>query len=248
MDRRRLAGVTPGETGRRLRVLWCHHSRRQGWGPLDGWWTPAVDAVCTAAAVGGDMAEGCERFGQARARSGVSLGATLDDFAALANVLGWNAPPTELVKALAEGWVDGGSTPDYCQDPLTGLATATYLRTRLSELYRSTVARPPSAMAHRLLLITLDPTIDPWRRTARLIVLGHELRRFFTQGESLALISRHRIAALVPETADPHGQARLLRDDVCDFHGADVWTVPLPDGYQEALVFLEEPQTPGGPG
>lgn len=192
------------------------------------------------------MAEGCERFGQARARSGVSLGATLDDFAALASVLGWSAPPTELVKSLAEGWVDAGSSPNYCQDPLTGLATASYLRTRLSELYRSAAPVQP-AMGHRLILIALDSTIDPWRRTARLIVLGHELRRFFTQGESLALADRHRIVALVPEAADPHGQARLLRDDVCNFHGADVWTVPLPDNYQEALMFLDEPDVPGGP-
>ncbi|MCP3014984.1 hypothetical protein NGM33_16765 [Nocardiopsis dassonvillei] len=223
---------------RELRAPWGRRSREAGWDPPESWWTPAVDAVCGAFAAGDDLAGPCGLLGGARARSGVGIGQSLDDLSAFTSVAGWRSPPPVLVRALAEGWADAGRGWQTCQDPLTGLATAEYLRTRLGELYRHTGGGAPPASGHRLVVVALDPGIDPWRRTARLIVLGHELRGFFTRGESVCLLARGRIAVVAPESADLDRELDALRRGTCWEHGAAVWTVPLPASHGEALSLV----------
>ncbi|MFD0803954.1 hypothetical protein ACFQZU_21910, partial [Streptomonospora algeriensis] len=121
--------------GHRLRELWARRSHERRGEPSEDWWTPAVDAVCAAIVRGEGMPEVCERLGQARARADMPIGDALDDLAALFDALGGAQPPFELTAALAAGWVDGGRSRQDCRDPLTGLASAAYLRTRVSELY-----------------------------------------------------------------------------------------------------------------
>ncbi|GLU49751.1 hypothetical protein [Nocardiopsis ansamitocini] len=231
-----LVGHADAGTTGRLRALWCRRSRQTGWEPPDDWWTPAVDSVCRAAETGNGLVEACTRFGRARARSGVGVGAALDDFLALGDVLRWPRPPASLVKALVEGWVDGGRSSDDCLDPLTGLTTMAYLRTRLGELYRSTAPE----LTHRLLIIGLEAGIDPWRRTARLIMLGHEMRRRFPRGETLSLLSRTRIGVLAPTGPDLDAHVRVLRVELSRAHGAELWSVPMPPTHSEALSFLDD--------
>ncbi|WP_017540994.1 hypothetical protein [Nocardiopsis halophila] len=225
---------------RRLRTLWSRRSRENGWDPPDDWWTPVVDHICEAAARGDDLAPGCFRFGQARARSGVGIGATMTDLASLAEVLDWRSVPLPLLRALAEGWVDGGRSPDDCQDPLTGLATAAFLHTRIGELYRGAAAGAGAAARHRLVVVALEQRADPWRRTAQLIVLGHELSRSFSGGESLALLSRTRLAVLAPDGPELAEHTRHLKENLCREHGAELWTVPLPDTEREARALLDD--------
>ncbi|MUL41365.1 hypothetical protein FZ103_09270 [Streptomonospora sp. PA3] len=227
-------------SGRRLRELWGRRSRERRGEPHEDWWTPAVDSVCEAVVRGQGLAEACGRLGQARARAGMPIGAALEDLADLFAALGRAQPPFEPVSALAAGWVDGGRSREDCRDPLTGLATAAYLRTRVSELYRSAADPAARAADHRLIVVALPEGLDPWRRTARLIVLGHELGRFFPNGESLALLSRSRIAVLAPATADLTDRLRLVREEVCADHGARVWTLLLPAGCAEALALLDD--------
>ncbi|MBB4935071.1 hypothetical protein F4561_005965 [Lipingzhangella halophila] len=224
----------------RLRQLWRRRSRQTGWDPPDDWWTPSVETLCAAAVEDTDMAEGCARFGQARARSGVTIGAALDDFAAFSDVVGWPAPPRRLVKAVAEGWADAGRSQDDCQDPLTGLCTAAYLRTRLDEVYREANPGDPHMASHKLIVVSLDPRINPWRRTARLIVLGYELRRIFGQGETVALLSRSRIGVLTPVRTNLVDHVRDLRAALCAENEADAWTVPLPESYADSLELLDD--------
>lgn len=219
----------------RLRHLWRQRSRQTGWNPPDDWWTPPVETLCAAAVERTDMEDGCVRIGQARARSGVSIDAALDDFTALSDVVGWPAPPRRLVKAVARGWADAGRPQDGCRDPLTGLCTGAYLNTRLGEVYQAADPANP-----QLLVLALDSRANPWRRTARLIVLSYELRRFFRGGETLALLSRSRIGVLAPARDDLDEQARDLHFGLCARHGAYAWTVPLPQTYEEALALLDD--------
>ncbi|GAB3460000.1 hypothetical protein GCM10027570_44520 [Streptomonospora sediminis] len=256
--------------GRRLRELWRSRSRVRRAAPHgdSDWWTPAVDAACTAAVRNRGMAEACGRLGQARARSGISVGATLEDFAAFCDVLGRSQPPISLVTALTEGWVDGGRSQEECRDPLTGLATAAFLRTRLGELYRGASGEPghggpgspggsgPGSPGesggsggsgpggHRLVVVALPEGLDPWRRTARLIVVGHELGRVFTRGESLALLSRSRMAVLAPDGAGLAERLEALRNQVCAEHSARLWTLPLPPRCAEALALVDAAGSP----
>lgn len=223
---------------RQLRAPWGRRSREAGWEPPDDWWTPAVDAVCEAFATGTDLAGPCARLGEARARSGVGIGQSLDDLASFTHLAGWRSPPLELVRALAEGWADAGRGRETCQDPLTGLATAEYLRTRIGELYRAD-GGPSAASEHRLAVVALDPQIDPWRRAARLIVLGYELRRFFTRGESVCLLGRGRIAVITPDAVGLDLELDELRTGICWEHGAAVWSVVLPPTHREAQAMIE---------
>ncbi|WP_067976051.1 hypothetical protein [Nocardiopsis trehalosi] len=231
--------VLDGAAVRGLRARWCRRSRA-AWDTPDDWWTPAVDAVCAAAVAGADLAGACVRLGQARARAGVAIGATLDDFAALCAELGRLEPPLPLVRALAEGWVDGGRSRDDCRDPLTGLATTAYLRTRLGELYRAAGPGAAPAARHLLVIVALEGALDPWRRTARAIVLGHELARFFRAGESIAVLSRSRTAVLAAKGPGLAARLPRLRADLASGHGAALWCAPLPGTHTEALAFLEE--------
>ncbi len=222
----------------RLRHLWRERSRRTGWSPPDDWWSPCVDTLCAAAVERTDMATACARLGQARARAGVTIGAALDDFAALSDTIGWPAPPQRLVKAVAEGWVDAYQVRDDCRDPLTGLCTAVHLRTRLGEMYRA--VDPPAPTDHRIIVVSLDARISAWRRTARLIVLGYELRRFFDRGETAALLGHTRIGVLVPAHADLSERLHDLRFGLCAEHGANIWPVALPQRHEEALTLLDD--------
>jgi hypothetical protein len=75
-----------------------------------------------------------------------------------------------------------------CEDPLSGLATVPYLRTRLGELYREAAQRGTSpADTHRLLVVSLPRPPDPWHRMALAIVVGYDLRAAFPGGETLGL-------------------------------------------------------------
>ncbi|MBQ1082347.1 MULTISPECIES: hypothetical protein [unclassified Nocardiopsis] len=227
------------QRARELRAPWGRRSRERGWNPAEDWWTPSVDAVCEAHTTGSDLTEPCSRLGEARARSGVGIGRALADLDAFGEVVGWDRLPLDLVRALADGWVEGGRGRDTCQDPLTGLANEAYLRTRIRELYRSAEETVPAAFDHRLVVLALDPTLDPWRRAARLIVLGHELNRFFTRGESVCLVSRARIAVVAREVPVLGTEIEELRSGIGWEHGAAVWSVPLPATHREAAALID---------
>ncbi len=217
-----------------LRAPWERRSRETGWASPDEWWTPAVDLVCAAFLAGGDLPQACERLGRARARAGLGIGESLTDMAAFTEVAGWRDPPMDLVRALAEGWAEEGRDHgDTCLDPLTGLGTPAYLRTRLGELYRGA-----EDVGHRLVVLLLDPALDPWRRAARMIVLAYELSRFFTRGESVCVLGRGRIAVLAPEVPELDGELDLLRRGPGWEHGAAVWATPLPETHHEALSMI----------
>ncbi|MBR8745427.1 hypothetical protein [Nocardiopsis sp. MG754419] len=224
---------------RELRTPWRHRSQEAGWDRSEDWWTPAVDALCEAHVVGDDLTGPCERLGEARARSGVGIGRTLADLDAFTRVIGLWRPPLPMIIALAEGWERGGRSRADCQDPLTGLADRAYLRTRVGELYRGAEDGVPPALGHRLVVLALDPSLDPWRRAARLIVLGHELRRFFTRGESVCLVNRSRIAVIAPDGPELPGELDDLREQTGWEHGAAVWSVPLPGTHPEAVSLLD---------
>lgn len=224
---------------RKLRAPWGRRSREEGWDPVEDWWTPSVDAVCEAHTGGRDLSEPCARLGEARARSGVDIGRTLTDLGAFGSIAGWDQIPLALVRSLAEGWVKGSLSRDTCQDPLTGLASEAYLRTRVSELYRSTDDTVPAAFGHRLVVVALDPALDPWRRAARLIVLGHELSRFFTRGESVCLAGRGRIAVVTEDGPGLEAELDELRTGIGWEHGAAVWSVPMPGSHREAAALID---------
>ena len=109
-----------------------------------------------------------------------------------------------MITALAEGWADAGlarMSGATCEDPLTGLVSFAYLRTRLREVYREAEQQgtcPPAT--HRLVVVELPRRPDPWRRISLVILVGHDLRAAFPGGDTLSLDRPGPAIALVQVT------------------------------------------------
>jgi hypothetical protein len=211
------------------------------------------------AAVGATaLAAACAGLGRSRARAGVGIAETIDDLVALFAVLGGDAgertgvpsegqhwdPALRLVGAIAEGWAEESVSQfahGGCEDPLSGMATLPYLRTRLAEVYREAEQRGTSpAETHRLLVVGLPRRPDPWRRLALPILVGRDLRAAFPGGETLSLAKPGPAIALVPARRDlPLRYARLRRNIQAAF-GTQIRMTPLPGRLTEALRLLDE--------
>jgi len=266
------SGALPGDRASgpgtdELRERWRSRSLGEGWSLPSDWWSPAVEAVVTAVHAGHGMAVACARLGQARGRAGVGIGETLDDLGALFSVLSWPDPPLSLVRCAAEGWVDSGLmalATESCEDPLTGLMTLSYLRSRLAEIYRAagapdgrlggglggaarggpgaTVGGGPGAAVgdtHCLVMVDLSDGSEPWRRLARAVVVAHDLRAVFDGGETLTLVGTGRAAALVPVSPRLEFNIAALRRLL-----TQTLTPDHPDGHAESgpggvLVWVE---------
>ena len=211
---------------------------------------PALTAAGAAlAAASAALAAACAGLGRSRARAGVGIAETIDDLTALFAVLGegegrqWD-PPLQLVGAIAEGWAEESVSQFAhvgCEDPLSGLASLAYLRTRLAEVYREAEHGGTSpAETHRLLVVGLPRRPDPWRRLALPILVGRDLRAAFPGGETLSLAKPGPAIALVPARSDlPLRYARLRRNIQAAF-GTQIRMTPLPGRLTEALRLVDE--------
>ena len=153
-------------------------------------------------------------------------------------------PPLRLIGAIAEGWAEECArqlAQDGCEDPLSGLATVPYLRTRLAEVYRQAEQDGSSpAETHRLLVVRLPRRPDPWRRLAVPILIGRDLRTAFPGGETLSLARAGPVIALVTARRDlPLRYARLRRYIQATF-GTQIRMTPLPGRLAEALRLVDE--------
>jgi hypothetical protein len=206
------------------------------------------------------LAAACAGLGRSRARAGVGIAETIDDLAALFAVLGggggertgvlgggegerWN-PALRLVGAIAEGWAEESVSQfarGGCEDPLSGLATLSYLRTRLAEVYREAEQGGTSpAETHRLLVVGLPRRPDPWRRLALPILVGRDLRAAFPGGETLSLAKPGPAIALVPARRDLPLQYARLRRNIQAAFGTQIRMTPLPGRLTEALRLVDE--------
>lgn len=266
-SRRRARDIwTPGRGAVALREAWRRESAGSGWSRSGDWWVPEVDALAEAVAstdsVGPADATGwlpaCDRLGRARADAGVGLGETLDDVCALWRLLPAGAPPLPVVRAVAEAWADAGLcqlATTTCEDPLTGLATAGYLRTRLAEIYREAErAGTPVPDSHALLVVAAEPpAADPdnpddggatgWRMLRHRLAVGVCLRTALSGGETLAALSATSAVCLVGRGPQLPPMLTGLRHGLTT-HAAlrpvRVWLEPLPPKLDEAYALLKE--------
>jgi hypothetical protein len=232
-----------------LRDAWRLRSLASGWLAADDWHTDAVDAVAGAVVCGNgravsELAIACARLGRSRANAGVGISETIEDLAALFAVLDDGNPPMNLVSSAAEGWAEEGLARHWkgcCEDPLTGLASLPYLRTRLAELYREADQLGTSpACTHRLVVVTLSRRPDPWRRMAQAILLGHDLRAAFPGGDTLSGAGSGPAIALVRARGDLPARYASLRRTVRLACGAQIRMTPLPALLTEALRLVDE--------
>ncbi len=198
-----------------------------GWRFPSDWALPEVDAVCAAVMAKGRV-EAAETalagLARARAAAGAGLAETLADLAALHAVLGHgddgfvspdvDATPARLLRTTALAWADVATDQlahTEVTDPLTGLPSAAYLRTRLAEVYQAAAARErPAAEEHVLLVVSMDlSTVAGFPRLTGMILVADALRAVFDSGQSVASLGPSVVAALVPkdEGVASHGVA-----------------------------------------
>jgi hypothetical protein len=235
---------------------WRLGSLDAAWSRPSDWYDPAVDALVEAVAERRDAVPAADRLGRARAAVGVGLTEALDDLAALYLAAGTSEPPLPVVRALAEAWVDAGVSPvrsRACEDPLTGLATASYLRLRMKETYaRAARTHVPASLTH--CLVVLDAQLaeaHPWQRMARACVLGAAMAEVFDGGDPLAALPGGRFVALARRDEELNPALARLRDAVEDRVGRAglgvvvrrpprIWVEGLPPDAQVALLMLDE--------
>lgn len=251
---------------RALRARWRTASLAAGWRFPSDWALPEVDAVCVAVMNKGRV-EAAETalagLARARAAAGAGLAETLADLAALHAVLdhggdGFISPdvdatPSRLLRMTALAWADVATDQlvhTEVTDPLTGLPSAAYLRTRLFEVYRGAAARErPAAEDHVLLVVSLDlSTVAGFPRLTGMILVADALRAVFDSGQSVASLGPSVVAALVPkdDKVASHGVAlrralheRLSVDaQLADLGHPRVSAVRLPATHEMACDLL----------
>jgi GGDEF domain-containing protein len=213
---------------RALRARWRTASLASGWRFPSDWALPEVDAVCAAVIRGGTTEAPLAGLARARAAAGAGLAEVLTDLAALHAVLSEpesadglispdiDATPSRMLRVTALAWADVAMDQlanIEVVDPLTGLPTTAYLRTRLDELYRQAERRDrPVAEDHTLLVVSLDlSTVAGWHRVTAMILLAEALRAVLDSGESVARLGASTTAAVVPRDGQASSKAVLLR-------------------------------------
>lgn len=241
----RATAVTSAE----LQDLWFVQSRDAGWAFASDWHDPAVDALCEACVRDENVWPAAKRLGSARAASGASLGETLADVDGLTTVLPGLATDV-LHRAVSLGWADRMMAPrPSVFDPLTGLVSHDYLRTRMGEVYRAAeVADRKVSLSHALVVMRIDVTgRTGWDRITPLILSGDAMRTVFDGGQTLARLADWMAVALTEREEMLPRRARLLAGMVTERlsrDGADphsrVWIERLPDSLPAAVDLIEE--------
>jgi hypothetical protein len=239
------AGVRLSDVPAVLRLCqnWQQQSMLSGWTGDDDWRVAAVDTVAIAACRGAGLPAACAALGRERARGGIGIGEAVTDLGALCYVLDGSDPPLDLIRPLAEGWAEAGlarMSDATCEDPLTGLATLAFLRTRLGEIYRE-ARHIGSCVAdtHRILVTELANRLDPWDRLSAIILISNDLRAAFPGEETLSLAGSSRAIALVRAVPELAFRATGLRRSLSEAHGARLRLLKPPAQYGEALRLLD---------
>ncbi|WP_019855414.1 hypothetical protein [Actinopolyspora mortivallis] len=206
------------ERRRALRAWWLSATLAAGW-PFPGDWScSGVDQVCDALLGRGELFDALTELGQQRARAGIGLDETLNDLAALYEVLGSEGEgvvpargdcselPAEPLRTVAVSWADvtaGRSASREVVDALTGLTTGAYLRMRLYEVYRETAGAGQGDRQgwdhYALLVVTLCPTegTDRWTHLMGVVLASDVLRTEFDAGETVSLLRESTPVVLV---------------------------------------------------
>lgn len=215
----------------RLRARWRTASLASGWRFPSDWALPEVDSVCATVIRDGVNDKVLSGLGRARAASGAGLEETLGDLAALHAVLdapessdGFIAPdpyatPSRQVWVTALAWAEVALdqyTNTEVIDPLTGLPTSSYLRTRLAEVYRQ-ADRDDRAVSddHLLMVVGADLSgLAGWNRLTAMIVVADVLRSVFDGGESVAVLGSSAIGVLTARDEDLAHRAVAVRREM----------------------------------
>lgn len=244
---RDMAPVSSAELQRR----WWERSRDTGWIFSSDWYDPAVDALCEACVCGADPWPPAQRLGSVRAGAGVSLGETLADIDELTTVAPWLATDV-LLRAVSLGWAERTMAPAPAVfDPLTGLVSIGYLRTRIGEVYRGAdVAGTDVSDTHALVVVTVEVSgLSGWDRVTPLLLAGDAMRTIFDGEHTLARLADHMAVVLTTREEMLPRRSQLLAEMLANRLSAAgrnpapaprVWIERLPPSLSAAVGLIQE--------
>lgn len=207
---------------------------------------PQFVAVAEGWITGTDTAASCEIAGRRLAESGTGLDEALEELRAASRLVLGGDPPFDDVQALCRAWSE--ATLSYlhqisCEDPMTGLATTTHLRTALAELYRGEVGRSVSS-TYALAVSEIDADSGSGTVLAQALALtrlGGAHHTVFP-GSTVGRLGARRVAALVPRDDLLGRRVRLLKQ-LADTAGR-LWIEGLPASEQAAVLLVDELSRP----
>ena len=222
----------------------------------DSSWVPAgCEAVADALDGSGDLCAATQELGRRAALDGAALDDVLDDLAATFRCRRnlWEEPPFEVVKTLATAWADASLRYLHavsCEDPLTGLASLSHLRTRISEIYRESsregvIGSPDFAF----LVVELnfrDSSPSQLDRVLRMVDLNDLIRKVYTGAEPIGQLSVSRAVVIIRRDARVGDAVGVLLGLLHDWHHhqgglpARLWIEGLPASAGSAEVLLDE--------
>lgn len=171
-----------------------------------------IRAGLTALHDGDTCSEAIRSAARLYVRDGESLETFLEDLEAAHDALGLPPASTEMVKEASIAWADESLAVfdgEAFEDPLTGLATPGYARSRLRALYRTRPGRPDTTVpgAHAVIIVTLiesDPgstqklPIDAaFDQSLRLATVAETIRATFDRCEVVTALGNGRTLAVV---------------------------------------------------
>ncbi len=210
------------------------------------------DAVAEALVSGRSPVAACAVVGCATARDGVSLGEALAGLAATYTALGGAVPDFAATEALSVAWSE--ATLEFlhelsCEDPLTGLASFSHLRTRVAELYREAErSGVPITTTHALVVVDVvgapaEGAGAPFTRALRLAAVAEALRTLFGGEETIGRAGSDRILVLVRRGVELGETLEIARDLFSDLDLPDLprsWIEGLPEQPELGVRLLSE--------
>ena len=211
------------------------------------------DAVAEALVAGRSPVAACAVVGRDLASDGVSLGETLSGLGTTYRVLGAGVPDFAATESLAVAWSE--ATLDFlhdvtCEDPLTGLASAPHLRTRLTEVYRGADLAGASVRTTHALVVVDVPRrsgglleAPAFGRALGLAAVAEVLREIFAGDETVARLGSDRVAALVRRTdtlGESVARVRATLERLPLPSHAGVWIEGLPGQSELGVRLLAE--------
>jgi GGDEF domain-containing protein len=210
------------------------------------------EAVAEALVSGRSPVAACAVVGRATAGDGASLAEALSGLAATYTALGGAVPEFAATEALSVAWSE--ATLEFlhelsCEDPLTGLASFSHLRTRVAELYREAERRGvPITTTHALVVVDVvgapaEGAGAPFTRALRLAAVAEALRTLFGGEETIARAGSDRILVLVRRGVELGETLELARDLFSDLELPDLprtWIEGLPAHPDPGVRLLSE--------
>jgi hypothetical protein len=212
------------------------------------WNDSAVDQVIDDVTAGRDPWMSLRALVRARARAGLTISEVVGGLGALRDVDsagGTRALASLDAAVLLEDWYAENMARqdrEYVQDPLTGLATAEFLKQYLRQLYQSVASLPLADIGHKLLLVDLPSNLVGTNLIQAQLACASLLAQHFIQGWTMVVLSPHCQGILVSDAYGNYAELEAMLGELDAFPpGAkpSVSHLDLPPGATAACDLID---------